>query len=95
MCKLTYFLADTSKKDALFANYHSGLLNFLPINKPLSLVVEFNGKGYNLTLVGLERLGISVVNNLFLCSGYASILCEFQFYNILLLSGKTFSNKIN
>jgi hypothetical protein len=61
----------------LFRNTH-----LLPINKPLSLVVEFNGKGYDLTLVSLERLGISVFDYLLLCSGNTSVLCKFKLDNV-------------
>lgn len=61
----------------MFRNTH-----LLPIYKPLSLVVEFYGKGYNLTLVGLEQLGISVVDYLLLCSGNASVLCKFKLDNV-------------
>ena len=66
----------------LFRNTH-----LLPIDKPLSLVIEFNGKGYDLTLVSLERLGISIVDYLLLCSGNASVLCKFKLNNIDLVFG--------
>lgn len=46
------------------------------------MVVEFNGKGYDLTLVSLERLGISVVDYLLLCSGNTSVLCKFKLDNV-------------
>ena len=57
-------------------------LHFLPINQSLSLIIQFNGKGYHLSLVCLERFSILLGSHLFCGSIYATVIAKLQFENI-------------
>lgn len=52
----------------------SYLIHYLPVYQPLALAVELHGKAYDLSLVGLERLGIAAVTYLPLGCGKATIV---------------------
>ena len=72
----------------LFVHFFGGsLFHYLPIQQPLSEVIQLNGKSNNLSLVSLEWFKVVVVDDLFFGSGNASILGEFQLYYIYIMYG--------
>ena len=61
---------------------YSFLSYFLPTNKSLSLIIQFYGKGDNLSLVSLERLGILLGFHLLLGCIHATIVAQLQLQHI-------------
>lgn len=72
----------------LFVHFFKrSLFHYLPIQEALTHVFQFDGETYDLSLVSLEWFKVVVVDYLFLGSGNASILGEFQLYYIYIMYG--------
>ena len=70
----TNVLGECRAENILPVGMLSYLIHYLPVYQPLALAVELHGKAYDLSLVGLERLGIAAVTYLPLGCGKATIV---------------------